>query len=469
MNKFIENALTRKPLQLVRKQAHLGDDTSRYTPVAILSSDSERGESTAAAQSLSSTQQQQQHHREAPLRHMSLFDLTAYGVGGTIGSGVFVLTGLVANKYAGPSSSISFLLSGFVVALSGLPYAELSAAFPLDGSTYSYAYITLGEVFAVVASLCQTLEYGVSGAAVARSWGSKFVDYINEGGSSHSNNNEGGPSSSGVQSFLTPPGGINPMGGIISLLCTLILMWGVSESKLATNVIATVKLGLIVFMIIAGFILSSNAFPDTVASYSNWDPFVPPEFGAEGIVDGASILFFAYLGFDAICNLAGEAKNPVRDVPRAVIYTLLIDGVMYILAALALTAMVPYKDISPVSGFPRAFGTNGWVWAEKLTAIGEIIVLPLVVLTSIQAQTRLLFAMSNDRIVPELFGKLTFAKKRKSPCCGKEGKEDTIGNLTNNVQFCGVVIILLALFVPFQYMDSLVSAGALLLFSLTHW
>lgn len=120
-----------------------------------------------------------------------------------------------------------------------------------------------------------------------------------------------------------------------------------------------------------------------------------------------------------------------------------------------------------MSGFPRAFGMNGWVWAEKLTAIGEIIVLPLVVLMSIQAQTRLLFAMSKDGILPKLFGKFTFAKKRKSPCCGKEGKEDTIGNLTQNVQVCGVVLVILAIFVPFQYLDSLVSAGALLLFSLT--
>ena len=204
---FIENALTRKPLQLVRKQAHLGDDSSRYTPVAILS-DSDH---VSDRQQQTSTPPQ----REAPLRHMSLFDLIAYGVGGTIGSGVFVLTGVAAHSYAGPASSISFLISGFVVALSGLPYAELSAAFPLDGSTYSFAYITLGEVFAVIASLCQTLEYGVSGAAVARSCGSKFVDWVNEG---HSNNEGGNDIPSGLQTFLDPGHGINPMGGVISLI-----------------------------------------------------------------------------------------------------------------------------------------------------------------------------------------------------------------------------------------------------------
>ena len=296
----------------------------------------------------------------------------------------------------------------------------------------------------------------------------KFVDWVKEG---HSQNEGGNDLPSGLAAFLEPGYGINPMAGIIALLCSLLLMWGVQESKMATNIISATKVSLIVFMILAGFLLSSNVFPETSpASFSNWEPFIPPEFGAEGIVNGASILFFAYLGFDCICNLSGEAKNPVKDVPRAVVYTLAIDGVIYMLAALALTAMVPYKEISPVSGFPRAFGMNNVIWAEKLTAIGEIVVLPLVVLTSIQSQTRLLFAMSKDRIVPKFFGTLTFAKKSAcTSCCGREAKEDKIGNLLRNVQFCGVVIVLLATFVPFSYMDDLISAGALLLFSLTDW
>jgi len=461
MNSFIDSALTRKPLRLVRKQAHLSDVDSRYTPVAILSAGEGTSEEDAA-------QQHPQHvgAREAPLRHMSLFDLTAFGVGCTVGSGVFVLAGVAAHSYAGPSASISYLVAGFVAALSGLPYAELSAAFPLDGSTYSYAYITLGEVFAVISSLCQTLEYGVAGAAVSRSWGNKFVDWVREG---HSQNDGGNALPAGLDKFLDPGYGINPMAAIIAALCTLLLLWGVKESKLATNIISTTKVSLIVFMIVAGFLLASGSVPkgeEAPASFDNWKPFVPPEFGPEGILNGASILFFAYLGFDCICNLSGEAKNPVTDVPRAVIYTLTIDGVIYMLAALALTAMVPYEEISPVSGFPRAFGVNGWIWAEKLTAIGEILVLPLVVLTSIQSQTRLLFAMSNDKIVPKFFGKVSVSKKGSS-CCGRE-KEDEIGNLTANVQFCGVVVMLLAAFVPFTYMDDLISAGALLLFSMTN-
>ncbi len=396
------------------------------------------------------------------LRHLSLFDLVAFGVGVTIGSGVFVLAGLAAHS-CGPSSSVSFLLSGLAISLSVLPYAELSATFPVDGSTYSYAYITLGEVFAVIACLCQTLEYGIAGAAVARSWGEKFVDWINEG---HSQKEGGNDLPTGLQKFLEPGYDINPMAAIIVGICTLTLLCGVQESKLVTNIFAMAKLSLIIFMIVAGLLLSSNLFPNTVASFSNWKPFVPPESGGEGIFEAASILLFAYLGFDCICNRSGEARDPVRDVPKAMFFTLIIDGVLYTLAALTLTAMLPYTEISAVSGFPRAFGANGWIWAEKLTAIGEIVVLPLVVLLSILSQTRLFFAMSQDNLLPSLFGKISFSRPLTS-CCTKGTGKEKVGNLTTSLSICGLIILLLALFVPFEYLDDLVSAGALLLFSLT--
>lgn len=490
MNNLIEYALQRKPLQLVRKQAHLSDPSqheSRYTAASYLDREDVGGDTgdyeegyeafhatSSKTESTTSSSHQQHQPPEAPMRHMSLFDLTAFGVGCTIGSGVFVLAGVAAHSYAGPAASISYLVAGAVAALSGLPYAELSAAFPMDGSTYAYSYITLGEVFALMSSLCQTLEYGGSSAAVARSWGNKFVDWLRE---RHSDS-DGNALPQWVDSFLDPGFGINPMAAIIAFLCTLLLLWGVQESKMATNVVSSAKLSLITFMILSGFLLASDVIPQRdennprPATFSNWDPFVPPEFGPSGIIQGSSILFFAFLGYDQICNLSGEAKNPVKDVPRAVVYTLMIDGGIYMMAALALTAMLPYTEISTVSGFPRAFGANGWIWAEKLTAIGEIVTLPLVVLTGVQSQTRLLFAMSKDKLVPELFGRLTFAKKSASPCgcinaCSNAKKEDKIGNLTANVRFCGLVIVLLAAFVPFQYMDDLISAGALFLFSLT--
>ena len=230
----------------------------------------------------------------------------------------------------------------------------------MDGSTYSYAYITLGEIWALMSSMCQTLEYGVVAAAVARAWGNKFIDYVNEG----SSNDEGEASSWGE--IFEAPGisFVNPMASLIALACTLVLLCGVQESKFATNAISSIKVLLICFMIVGGFLLASPIIPQEdpnnprPATFSNWNPFVPPEFGAEGVADASAILFFAFLGFDQICNLSGEAKNPVKDVPRAVVATLLIDGVIYMLAALSLTAMMPYTEISPVSGFPRAFGAK---------------------------------------------------------------------------------------------------------------
>ncbi|KAL3789120.1 hypothetical protein ACHAWO_012653 [Cyclotella atomus] len=473
MNRFITSALQRKPLQLVRQQAHLSDEPpSRYSALSILD-ETHAGESShPIIHPNSSTLHEHDPSSptlhtttEAPIRHMSLFDLISFGVGCTIGSGVFVLAGVAARNHAGPSSSISYLLAGLVATLSGLPYAELSAAFPMDGSTYSYAYITLGEVWAVMSSLCQTLEYGVTSAAVARSWGNKFGDFISEG--------EGGADSVDNEAWwgkvLESGTIVNPMAAVIALACTLVLLCGVQESKFATNMISCLKVALISFMIVGGFLLASPVIPQKdpdnprPASFSNWDPFAPGGF--EGISEAAAILFFAFLGFDMICNLSGEAKNPVKDVPRAVVSTLMIDAVIYMLAVLSLTAMLPYTEISTVSGFPRAFGANGWVWAEKLTAIGEIVTLPLVVLTSIQGQTRLFFAMSKDKLVPKFFSKLSFTPPLFLRFVAP--KEEKVGNLTYNLYFCGALIMLLSLLVPFQYLDELISSGALFLFSVT--
>mmetsp|Transcript_16753 Transcript_16753/g.33343 ORF Transcript_16753/g.33343 Transcript_16753/m.33343 type:complete len:658 (-) Transcript_16753:178-2151(-) len=447
MTSILASAFQRKSLHLMREQAHM--------------SDSPHHQHTQSSHSTTNDETSE----EAPHRHMSIYDLLSFGIGCTIGSGVFVLAGLTANAYAGPGASISYLFAGLVAAANGLPYAELSAVMPLDGSTYEYAYVSLGEIFAVMASLCQTLEYGGSAAAVARSWGEKFVDWLK--GDEFSENDDLLVESAlpqWAESLLEPGYGINPMAAIIASICTYLLLWGVKESKFATNLISTIKISLIAFMIIGGFVLSSGVVPDDEnnprpASFSHWKPFVPEEYGLSGILRGSSILFFAFIGFDQVCNLSGETKNPVTDVPRAVILTLLVDAVLYMLAALALTAMVPYDEISLVSGFPRAFGVNGWLWAEKMTALGEITTLPLVVLTAIQSQSRLLFAMSKDKLVPSAFGKMTYETSN-------DGTEK-MGNLTDNLRICGVVVVLIATFIPFEYLDDLISAGVLFLFSLT--
>lgn len=458
MNTFVESAFACKALRLVQQQAQLGDSDNQFLSLSLIHQNNDDDSSSATAAATidhpSRRRQPRQHQqREAPLRHMSYFDLVAFGVGSTIGGGVFVLSSVAAHSYAGPAACLSYLLAGCVVGLTALPYAELSAAFPVDGSTYLYAYIALGEIYAVIASMCQTLVYGGAGAAVSRSWGNKFVRLAKL--------YAGGRFSDGLMRFLEPGYYINPMAAIIALSCTLVLLLGVRESKLATNITSSAKVSLIIFMIVAGMVLSSNIFPGTKATFSNWEPFIPAEFGVEGIFKASSLLVFAFTSFDAICNQAGEAKDPVKDVPRAVLSTVVIDVTIYVLMTLALTAMLPYTEIDPVSGFSSAFGANGWAWAEFVTAIGEVLVLPLVVLTSIQAQTRLMFAMSNDGIVPKFFGKLTFSNTKYC------GKEDEIGNLVSNVRFCGLATVCMATFVPSEYIIELTAAGGLLLFSMT--
>jgi APA family basic amino acid/polyamine antiporter len=281
-------------------------------------------------------------------------DLVSVGVGGTIGSGIFVLTGLIAHNYAGPSTFVSFLLSGFAASCSGLCYAEWAGRLPAAGSTYVYAFVSLGEWAAVISGACLTLEYGVSGAAVARSWGDKVVEWLVT---------ELHWESAG--SYLLGGEYFNPLAGFITALSVVILTCGVQESKNITNFFTLLKIMLVVFMIVGGF---------WCFRAENMTPLVP--FGASGILRGATSSFFGYLGFDEVCCLASEAKNP-SDMPRAVLWTLAIVTVLYVLASIALVGMVPYEEISETSGFPAAFATRGVSWAAQLTAAGEVITLPV--------------------------------------------------------------------------------------------
>ena len=241
-------------------------------------------ESTLANEhSITNTQRQQQvhHHHQSPLppRHLSLFDLVSIGVGGTIGSGIFVLNGLIANQYAGPATFISWIISGIAAMLSGCCYAELSGRIPSAGSSYAYAFVALGELPAFITAGMLTLEFLLSGSAVARSWGDKLVEYFR------------------VEldfslRFLEPGYGINPAACLVSLSCSILVLAGVKESKKVTDLFTWLKVSLVVFMTVGGFVLFNK---------DNLQPFIPPEFGASGILRGAVSSFFGFLGFDAVC------------------------------------------------------------------------------------------------------------------------------------------------------------------------
>jgi amino acid transporter len=399
----------------------------RLAPNLSSSSSYPRGPWTRKPLSMVLKGEEQQNASLHTERHLTLVDLISVGVGGTIGSGIFVLSGYIANHYAGPATTLSFMISGLAAGCSGLCYAELAGRIPAAGSTYIYAYITLGEWAAVVAAACLTLEYGVSGAAVARSWGDKVVEWL-------VNEWQWENAASYLQGEY-----FHPMAGVISAASVALLVQGVHESKTITNVFTLLKVGLVIFMTVGGFYLMDT---------DNLTPVMP--YGTAGVLRGATSSFFGYLGYDEVCCLAAEAKNP-KDMPRAVLWTLAIVTVLYVTASLALSGMLPYDQISDTSGFPAAFQSRGVLWAAQLTAAGEVITLPVVVLISLMAQPRLFLALAQDGLLPEIFGRL-----------------DAHGNLWWGSLLSGIPMTLLATFVPFSYLDDLISVGILVAFSMTN-
>ena len=376
-------------------------------------------------------------------RHLSLFDLTSIGVGGTVGSGIFVLTGQIAHDYAGPATFLSWTLAGCAAFTSGLAFAELAARIPHSGSTYAYARLAGGKQAAVVAAACLTLEYMISGAAVACTWGEKILVWLER-----NNSNSGGDDSPTLLlTILKPVDWINVPALLISLTCTFLLLAGVRESKFVTNLITVIKMLVVGFMVVGGFLLFHPR---------NMQPPLAP-MGMSGVFRGATSSFFGYLGYDEICVVAGEAKHPRRDLPRAVLGTLVIVTVCYVLGAIALTGMLPYTEISPTSGFPEAFASRQWTGAAQVTALGEVATLPVVVLISLLAQPRLTFAMAKDGILPRAI----FA-----PTTNQQGGGTS--PLFYGTLISGVIMTVVAALVPFTYLDDLISCGILVAFNMTN-
>jgi len=242
--------------------------------------------------------------------------------------------------------------------------------------------------------------------------------------------------------FILHPGlGINTCAFLVSLGAVILLLDGVKESKNVTNFFSTLNVSLVFFMATMSLILAKR---------ENMVPFVPPEFGAGGVIRGATSSFFGYIGFDEICCISGEAINPSRDIPRAIIITLMVVTSLYCAASIGLAGMVPYQDISERSGFPDGFRYRGYYWAAEITAIGELTVLPLVVLVTIMAQPRLNYTMAMDGVLPAVFAEV-----------------DGEGNLKAGTKIAGIIMIAIATLVPFAYLDDLISSGILIAFTIT--
>ncbi|RLN31387.1 hypothetical protein BBO99_00008761 [Phytophthora kernoviae] len=367
-------------------------------------------------------------------RQLSLFDLLCIGIGGTVGTGVFSTTGEIISTTAGPAAFVSWMIAGLVCCINALAYMELVTRVPSSGSTYAYSFYALGELPAVVAAWLLTLEYGVSGSGVARSWATKVQDWLEEEHPEHS------------YQWLNEDY-TNLLGVVMMALCVGVLLMGVRFGKWFVNVITSIKVLVVLFIIIAGFAYME---PD------NLSPFVPERqdvdgtmaFGTQGIITGASSAFFGYVGFDEVCCLAAEAKNPKKIMPLAVIGV--VTGTMFLssFASLVLSGMIPYQQ---AESFGAGFDYQNANWAAQIVRAGETCTMPVVVLVSFLAQPRLNYALACDGLMPRIFAKV-----------------DDKGNLFANTLLSGIFFTCVAFVIPFETLWDIVSFGILLSFNMSN-
>ncbi len=319
-------------------------------------------------------------------RKLTAFDIAALGIGSVIGTGVFVATGQ-GSQLAGPAITMSYIIAAITSALCALTYAELATMFPVSGSTYSYTYVAFGEIVAWIIGWNLILEYLVVSATIASGWSSTLIG-IFEGYNIHL-----------PKMLINSPlaGGIVDLPAvIIMVVVTGLLYIGVSESAKVNNIIVMIKVGVILVFIALGV-----GHINTV----NYHPYAP--YGFKGIMSGAAIIFFAYIGFDAVSTAAEETINPKRDIPLGLGICMLVVIILYIAVSFTLTGMVPYKDIDVNNALPAALRRIGINWGSALVGVGAIIGMISALIVTTYGQVRIFMAMSRDGLIPKSFAKIS--------------------------------------------------------------
>lgn len=337
-------------------------------------------------------------------RSLGPWNLTALGIGSIIGTGIFVFTGVAASQHAGPGLIISMMIAAVACAFAGLCYAELAAMIPVSGSAYTYAYATFGELIAWIIGWDLILEYALSGATVAIGWSGYFVSFLETIGVHFPRALAAAP---GVGTML-PNGDIVtgffnlPAAGIV-LLVSLLLTLGIRESANTNTVLVLIKSVVLVLFVAAGI------------SYINRDnltPLIPPntgtfgEFGWSGVLRGAAIMFFAYIGFDAVSTAAQEAKRPQRDLPLGILLSLAICTVLYIAVAVVLMGIVPYQRLNVPDPLAVGIDATGLTWLSPVIKISALFGLFSTMLVQLLGQSRIFFSMSRDGLLPKLFSRV---------------------------------------------------------------
>ncbi|WP_037607207.1 APC family permease [Streptacidiphilus rugosus] len=380
---------------------------------------------------LADSDQAEQHQGGGLRRTVGTFQLTMIGVGATIGTGIF-FTLSTAVPQAGPAVILSFVFGAVTAALTALCYAELTSAVPVSGSSYSYAYATLGELAAWVVGSCLLLEYAVSGAAIAVSWG----QYLND----LTQRLFGFTLPAAVSAPPGDGGYVNLPGVVLVVLCCLLLMRGAKESAVVNTVMVLIKLGVLVLFIVIGV---------TGFHAANLHPFAP--LGMAGISAAASSVFFSFIGLDAVSTAGEEVRNPQRTLPRAIIGALLVVTAFYCLVALVGVGAQKWtlfngQDAGLSAILQRVTGQS---WPGALLSAGAVISIVSVTLVVIYGQTRILYSMSRDGMLPPVFRKVN----------------PRSGTPVGNTLIVGAFIALLAAFVPLDWLANLTSMGTLVAFA----
>lgn len=381
-------------------------------------------------------------------RTLGRYNLIALGIGAVIGAGIFVLTGQAAAQYAGPAVALAFVVSALACAFAGLCYAEFAAMIPIAGSAYTYAYATMGRIVAWIIGWALVLEYLFSGATVAVGWSGYVVNFMDSFGIHIPEKLSSAPIIFDANNNLVFTGAyVNLPAILIVLLITILLYRGIKESANFNNLVVILKLSVVALFILFGW---------GYINAENWTPFIPDntgtfgQFGASGIFRASAVIFFAYIGFDAVSTAAQEAKNPQKDMPWGILGSLFICTIVYILVALVMTGIAPYTELNTAAPIAVAIDKagEGLAWLSPFIKLGAIAGLSSVILVMLMGQTRVFFSMANDGLFFAPFSKVH--EKYKTPYVA------TI--ITGGIAMvaCGLL--------PIGILGELVSIGTLLAF-----
>ncbi|MDR1584504.1 MAG: amino acid permease [Prevotellaceae bacterium] len=379
-------------------------------------------------------------------RTLSATNLVTLGIGAIVGTGIFVITGQAAAEYAGPSLTISFLISAVCCVLTGLCYAEFASMIPISGSVYSYSYVTTGELLAWFIGWDLVLEYLFACSSVAVGWSGYMINLL-EGWGIHL------PAHITASTFVYDDGWafrgsiINFPAVFIVGVVTAFLVGGIKQSAFVNNIIVAIKVSVILLFI--GFGIS-------YIDFDNWDPYIPEnvtgefgKYGWSGILRGAGVIFFAYLGFDALSTTAQETRNPQKDMPKGILISLIICAVLYIAVTAVLTGIVNYKELHVDAPIAMALdkGGTGLAWLSPLIKLGAIAGISSVILVMMLGQSRIYYAISSDGLLPKVFSKVNHR-----------------GVPQNATIFASIITGLTAGLFPLDVLSELVSIGTLMAF-----